>query len=138
MYRWGGLRVCQLRTPRARSCPPLTLASFSEGCGVVVVVVVMVGVAVELVAGGGLEGLRSEVVVVAEGAVPFPAVVLVDVALTPAGKASPADCASFTTSRVFCSAITILESGVGAHGSTSERCTRTFACACACACACSL
>jgi hypothetical protein len=57
-------------------------------------------------AGEDLESLGSAVEV-SEDVAPLPAEDLVVVAVSSMGKALPTDCASFTTSWVICSAITI-------------------------------
>lgn len=58
-----------------------------------------------------------------EGASPLPAELLVVDAVSSMGDGPPTDCASFTTSWVICSAITICGSAVAAGGSVSEACS---------------
>lgn len=58
-----------------------------------------------------------------EGASPLPAESLVADAVSSMGDGPPIDCASFTTSWVICSAITICGSAVAAEGSVSEACS---------------
>lgn len=58
-----------------------------------------------------------------EGTSPFPAELLVVDAVSSMGDKPPIDCASFTTSWVICSAITICGSGVAADGALSEACS---------------
>ena len=58
-----------------------------------------------------------------EGTSPFPVELLVVDAVSSMGDGPPIDCASFTTSWVICSAITICGSGVAVGGALSEACS---------------
>lgn len=74
---------------------------------------------VALVVVGSAKGLESRGSG-AEGSSPLPAELLVVDAVSSMGAGPPTDCASFTTSRVICSAITMCRSVVAARGSLSE------------------
>lgn len=78
--------------------------------------------AVALVVTGSSEGFDSSVFG-PEGASPLPAELLVVDAVSSMGEGPPTDCASFTTSWVICSAITICRSVVTAGGFLSEACS---------------
>jgi hypothetical protein len=98
----GGASGCGLLAPAesvaTASAPVLSDVCVSPAGGPSVLVAF-----VDLVSEGGGLAFRG-----AECASPSPAGVLVDVAVSSMGDGPPIDCASFTTSWVICSAITIL------------------------------
>jgi hypothetical protein len=100
-------------------CFPLTLpkapSAVSEGRAALAALAGFVAFVVV----GSWEGFES-CVFGPEGASPLPAESLVVDAVSSMGAGPPTDCASFTTSRVICSAITICRAVVAAEGSLSE------------------
>jgi hypothetical protein len=100
-------------------CFPLTLpmapSAISEGRTALAALAEFVA----FVAVGSSEGFES-CVFGPEGASPLPAELLVVDAVSSMGAGPPTDCASFTTSRVICSAITICRAVVAAKGTLSE------------------
>lgn len=105
--------TCDCRSfPLTLSIPPSAL---SEGRAALPVFTEFVAFVVV----GSLEGLELRGFG-PEGASPSPAELLVVDAVSSMGAGPPTDCASFTTSRVICSAITMCRSVVAAGSSLSE------------------